>query len=86
MGKFAALFGRPEFLASFHKYAAWFWFVFGVVGVLQLVFKWPRTPVIATSIAVLFFISVYANVVGHWSSNQAAKVEIKQDEEIPSKD
>jgi phosphate/sulfate permease len=56
--------------------------LFGIAGVLQLVFKWPHAPIVATSIAVLFFISVYANVVGHWSSQQASKVERRQEEAI----
>lgn len=78
MGRFAALFGRPEFLASFHKWAAWGWLAFGLYGIAAFLRGW--SPNVADSIPVLFFISVYANLVGHWSSQQAAKVEIKQDE------
>lgn len=79
MGRFAALFGRPEFLARFHTVAAWAWFFVGIVGIAEYAFK-RSDAVIANSIPVLFFISVYANTVGHWSSQQAAKVEVKQDE------
>lgn len=78
-----ALFGRPAFLAKMHTIAAWAWFVFGVYGVFTYVTD--TGPSIAESIPVLFFISVYANTVGHWSSQQASKVEKKQDEEIDSK-
>ena len=32
------------------------------------------------SIPFLVFVSIYANVAGHWSSWQAVKVEVKQEE------
>jgi len=32
------------------------------------------------SIPFLVFVSIYANVAGHWSSWQATKVEVKQEE------
>lgn len=76
-----ALFGRPAFLAKFHAVAAWMWLALGVFGLTQYVLYGPKHA-IAASIPWLFFISVYANCVGHWSSNQAARVEVKQDEEI----
>lgn len=85
MGKFTALFGRPTVLARFHAWAAWLWFLFGLFGLAQYV--WIKAThgnvdeAITASIPVLFFISVYANTVGHWSSNQAARVEVKQDEQ-----
>lgn len=78
----------PESMAKFHTRAAWIWMAIGVFGIGQFVW-WglshreelmkALTDPIAMSIPVLFFISVYANVVGHWSSQQAAKVEVKQD-------
>lgn len=34
------------------------------------------------SVPVLVFISVYANVAGHWSSYQASRVEVKQQEQM----
>jgi uncharacterized protein involved in cysteine biosynthesis len=35
---------------------------------------------LADSVQFIVFISVYAVVTGHWSSWQAARVEVKQDE------
>lgn len=87
-----ALFGRPEFVAKFHAYAAVLWLCIGIFGLGQYLLYLQDKPdpeafsPIAASIPILFFISVYANVVGHWSSYQAAKVEVKQDEEISEKD
>lgn len=80
-----SLFGRPEFLAKFHTIAGWLWFIFGLVGVAEFLL-FGTDAILANSIPVLFFISVYANTVGHWSSQQAAKVEVKQDQEIDKKD
>lgn len=52
-----------------HKILAWSWFAFGVHGALRFAepqwYSWG--PNVATSIAVLFFISVYAN----YASEQA---------------
>jgi hypothetical protein len=88
MGRFVSLWGRPAFIAKFHAVAAVIWLVIGVFGLVQYVLYLHHhhdphafSP-IASSIPVLFFISVYANVVGHWSSYQAARVEVKQDEQI----
>lgn len=72
--KLWAMFGRPVVMARFHAIAAFGWLAIAIVGVL--------VPAISDSVKVIFFISVYANVVGHWSSNQAAKVEVKQDSQI----
>lgn len=83
-----ALFGRPQFIAKFHATAAVTWLAVGVFGLVQYVIYLQSHSVrdafnpIAQSIPILFFISVYANVVGHWSSYQAAKVEVKQDQQI----
>ncbi len=71
-----AMFGRPEFLAKFHTAAAWAWFVFGLIGTIEYLMR-GKTAFLANSIPVLFFISVYANTVGHWSCQQASKVEVK---------
>jgi hypothetical protein len=83
-----ALFGRPDFIAKFHAIAAGVWLAIGIFGLVQYTVYLQGHHVdnafspIAQSIPILFFISVYANVVGHWSSYQAAKVEVKQDEQI----
>lgn len=81
-----ALFGRPSFIAKFHGVAAIVWLAIGLFGLAQYVLYLRHHPTrdafspIAASIPILFFISVYANVVGHWSSYQAARVERKQDD------
>jgi hypothetical protein len=36
---------------------------------------------LSDSVPFLVFISVYAVITGHWSSWQAARVEVKQDEQ-----
>lgn len=69
--KVFALFGRPEFLKTFHKWAAIVAFVGSFLGLLVDAQK---------SIPVLYLLSCYAIVTGHWSSYQAAAVEKKQDE------
>lgn len=83
-----ALFGRPQFVAKFHAGAAFVWLAIGIFGLVQYITYLQSHPdpeafsPIAGSIPILFFISVYANVVGHWSSYQASKVEVKQDQQI----
>lgn len=67
-----ALFGRPEVLRRFHGIATCFWLVMAIPSMLF----WKN------SVAYLVMLSVYAVVTGHWSSWQAARVEVKQDEEI----
>lgn len=39
---------------------------------------------LSESVPFLVFVSVYAVVTGHWSAWQAARVEVKQDEESDS--
>ena len=68
-----ALFGRPSFLKSFHKWAAIFWVIMVVPSALTG---------LKASVTYLVFLSIYAIVTGHWSSWQAASVEVKQDEQI----
>lgn len=62
--------GDPETLVRFHKGATIVWFAAAV----------PICVYLSTSVPFLVFISVYAVVTGHWSSWQAARVEVKQDE------
>ncbi len=66
------LFGRPEFLQSFHKWATVTWFILSV----------PLVFFFGTSVLFVSWLSLYAIVVGHWSSWQATRVEVKQDEEV----
>lgn len=72
-----SLFGRPGFLKAFHGWATVAWIV--------------MVPIVAmsdlkASITFLVAVSVYAIVLGHWSSWQAARVEVVQEEEIAKKE
>jgi hypothetical protein len=62
-----------RFLCHFHAVSTVAWLAFAVP--VLLVPGWKQ------SVALLVFISIYANVAGHFSSWQAARVEVKQDEE-----
>lgn len=68
-----ALFGRPRFLRGFHGWLTLIWFV-----------AIPLTVAtnLKTSITWIALMSVWANFVGHFSSWQAARVEVKQDDTI----
>lgn len=66
------LFGRPAFLRGFHGWAT----------VLWLVVSFPLAWKFGSSVVFVVWLSLYAIVVGHWSSWQAARVEIKQDEAV----
>lgn len=70
------LFHDPVFLTKFHGWATIVWFIAA----------FPICILLSESIAFIVFISVYAIVVGHWSSWQASRVEIKQDEDIEDVD
>lgn len=65
-----ALFGRPTFLRAFHGWATLVWFLASV----------PLAIYYGNLVVFVTFLSLYAIVVGHWSSWQAARVEVKQDE------
>lgn len=70
----AAVEGDPRAMQRIHGVLTLAWLAVGLLGLL------PIAAPFRESIAVLFFISVYANVAGHWSSWQASRVEVKQDE------
>ena len=70
----AAIEGNPRTMQRLHGVLTLAWLAIGLFGLT------PAGTIIRESIPALFFISVYANAVGHWSSRQAAKVEVKQDE------
>ena len=72
--KVFALFGRPEFLRAFHGWATITWMLVSL----------PLAIYLGSSVVFVTFLSLYAIVTGHWSSWQAARVEVKQDEEIRS--
>lgn len=67
------LFGRPQFLRAFHGWATLVWAVLIPVSVLTD---------LRTSVFWIVLMSVWANFVGHFSSWQATRVEVKQDEQI----
>jgi hypothetical protein len=73
VGRFTALFGRPEFLRSFHGWLTLLW------GLLIPITVFTG---LKGSIVWIALMSVWANFVGHFSSWQAARVEVKQDEQI----
>jgi len=73
MGRFVALFGRPEFLRGFHGWMTLCW------GALIPITIFTG---LKGSIIWIALMSVWANFVGHFSSWQAARVEVKQDEQI----
>ncbi|MDQ1723243.1 MAG: hypothetical protein QOG52_271 [Frankiaceae bacterium] len=67
------LFGRPAFLRGFHGWMTLGWGLLVPITVLTN---------LKTSITWIALMSVWANFVGHFSSWQAARVEVKQDEQI----
>lgn len=68
----AAVNGDPTAMARLHLCLTVAWLAFAVPVLL--------VPGWKTSVALLVFISIYANVAGHWASYQASRVEVKQDE------
>lgn len=68
-----ALFGRPAFLRGFHGVMTVVWFILIPVSLLTDLKK---------SLIWIVTMSVWANFVGHFSSWQATRVEVKQDEQM----
>lgn len=54
----------------------------GWLTVTWFVAAFPIMYFWSENITFLVFVSVYAVVTGHWSSFQAARVEVKQDQEM----
>jgi hypothetical protein len=71
--KMFALFGRPAFLKRFHGWSTTIWAILIPITVFTD---------LKTSITWIAMMSVWANFVGHFSSWQATRVEVKQEEEI----
>jgi hypothetical protein len=67
------LFGRPAFLKAFHGWLTLIW------GVLIPITVFTG---LKQSIVWIALMSVWANFVGHFSSYQATRVEVRQEEEI----
>lgn len=70
--KIWALFGRPEFLRAFHGWCTAFWVPFTA---LAFALGWLRSTVFVS------LVSMLALFLGSFSAWQAARVEVKQDEE-----
>ena len=60
-------FADPFFAIKFHKWAAIVWFILA----------FPICIFLSNSIPLIVFVSVYAIVVGHWGSYQAAAADIQ---------
>lgn len=73
-GLWASVQEDPVFMRKLNGWLAIAWLVAAVPICLWL----------ADSVPFLVFISVYAVVTGHWSAWQAARVEVKQDQEASS--
>lgn len=70
-GLWAAVQGDPKMMVRIHLWLTVFWFVAA----------FPICIFLSKSIEFLVFVSVYAVVTGHWASWQAARVEVKQDQQ-----
>lgn len=71
--KVFALFGRPDFLRAFHGWCTAFWLPFTA---LAYVLGWLNSVIFVS------LVSMIALFLGSFSAWQAARVEVKQDEEI----
>ena len=66
----ASVEGDPLMMRKIHGWLTIAWFV----AAFPIMFFWSE------NITFLVFISVYAVVTGHWSSWQASRVEVRQEE------
>jgi hypothetical protein len=71
--KIFALFGRPDFLRAFHGWSTAFWLPFTALAYSM---GW------LSSVDFVSLMSMIALFLGSFSAWQAARVEVKQDEEI----
>jgi uncharacterized protein involved in cysteine biosynthesis len=76
MKQFMAVLDDAVFMRRAHGWLTIIWLAASPFIVIYL----------SDSIAFLVFVSVYAVVTGHWSSWQASRVEVKQDEVKIEKD
>ena len=76
MGNIRSLFGRPEILRAFHGWSTAFWLPFTA---LAYFLGWLESVVFVS------LVSMLALFLGSFSSWQAARVEVKQDDEIDRK-
>lgn len=82
MKKVGELFANPYFAIRFHKWAAIVWFV--VAFPICIISVFPQAE--KYLLPFLVFVSVYAVVVGHWGSYQAAAADIQAMDEGTMKD
>ena len=75
--KIFGLFGRPEFLRGFHGWSTAFWLPFTAVA---WALGWLE------SVTFVSLVSMLALFLGSFSSWQAARVEVRQDEMIKGTD
>lgn len=68
-----ALFGRPAFLRAFHGWCVVAWFALWVAASC---FGW------LAKVTFVSHLSMCALVLGSWSSWQAARVEVRQEQEM----
>lgn len=71
--KILALFGRPSFLRAFHGWCTAFWLPFTA---LAYSLHWLESVIFVS------VVSMIALFLGSFSAWQAARTEVKQDEEI----
>lgn len=58
----------------------------GWLAIIWLAASIPICIYLATSVPFLVFVSVYAIVTGHWSTWQASRVEVRQEQESVAED
>lgn len=67
----ASVQGDPVFMRKVNGWLAVIWLIAAV----------PICIFLSSSVPFLVFVSVYAVVTGHWSSWQAARVEVRQEQD-----
>lgn len=67
---------NPGMMQKVNGWLAIIWFIAAI----------PICVYLKDSIAFLVFVSVYAVVTGHWSAWQAARTEVKQEEEAEKRE
>lgn len=66
--------GDPVAMRRVHGWATIVWFIAAI----------PMCLLLSNSLAFVVWLSVYAIVVGHFSSWQAARAEVKADTDLPN--
>jgi hypothetical protein len=75
--RITAVFGRPRVLRGFHGWMTWIW---GIAIPISLLTN------LKTSLTWIVLMSAWANFVGHFSSWQAARVEVRIEDAEPDAD